>query len=216
MSNAIERCQATPKAVALLGCAGAAGFAGTRAFASPVARAWIAVSRPAAAPDRLVGSVVVLLCAVVLAVTLLWLAASTVVCLHDLRRDAPFHDRPRTFRPQFVRALLALTLSSLVTVAGPGAQADRRPELPRALDGLPLPDLPYGGVQTHLVRSGESLWSIASNALPRATDTAVSRVWPRLYHLNRGRIGPDPGLIRPGTTLRLPPGIPATTRGATR
>ena len=218
MSNNDEHSLAPPiAAVLLIGATGGA-LAAVLLLAPLVERAWLASVRPGDAPQRLVENVVVLLCAVVLGATMVWLAASTVVCLLDVRRTGtPMQERAGAFRPRFLRALLALTLSSLVATAGPGAGADRKPELPRALVGLTLPDLPYGGVRTHQVHHGESLWSITSDALPtQATVKAIGRAWPRLYRLNRARIGADPNLIQPGTTLRLPPAIPAPTRGVTR
>lgn len=55
------------------------------------------------------------------------------------------------------------------------------------------------------VRAGDSLWSIAGHQLgPNATKARVQQEWPRWYAANRQLIGPDPDLIRPGTTLRIP------------
>jgi nucleoid-associated protein YgaU len=84
------------------------------------------------------------------------------------------------------------------------------------LSGLPLPDravapphlhrhLTLAGDRSVVVRSGDSLWSIARDDLgPQATDRAVTARWHAVYAANRIRIGPDPDLIEPGQRLRLP------------
>jgi hypothetical protein len=61
------------------------------------------------------------------------------------------------------------------------------------------------GRHIHVVRPGESLWSIATALLPRGADDAVivAEVH-RLWRLNSARIGTgDPSLIYAGTRLRL-------------
>jgi hypothetical protein len=56
------------------------------------------------------------------------------------------------------------------------------------------------------VRSGDSLWSIAASRLPRSAGPGeVDRAWRAVYAANRAEVGPDPGLIRPGQRLHLPP-----------
>lgn len=56
-----------------------------------------------------------------------------------------------------------------------------------------------------VVRPGETLWSIAADHLGgRAAPWEVAAEWPRWYRDNRDRIGPDPGLLLPGTVLRPP------------
>lgn len=58
-----------------------------------------------------------------------------------------------------------------------------------------------------VVRRGDTLWGIAASRLGRGTPPAqVARAWPRWYAANRGVVGPDPGLIRPGQRLAPPPG----------
>lgn len=49
----------------------------------------------------------------------------------------------------------------------------------------------------HVVKRGESLWTIARRHYGRASQ------WPRLYRLNRDLIGANPSVIRPGIRLRL-------------
>lgn len=57
----------------------------------------------------------------------------------------------------------------------------------------------------HVVRPGDSLWSIARAHLgPQATDTEVAAEWPRWYATNRAVIGADPHLIHPGQHLLAP------------
>ena len=58
---------------------------------------------------------------------------------------------------------------------------------------------------THVVRPGETLWSIAALQLPvGARATEIARAWPSWYAVNRAVIGGDPNVIRPGQTLRAP------------
>lgn len=67
---------------------------------------------------------------------------------------------------------------------------------------------PRRTVATYVVRPGDSLWDISA-ALLNSTDPArLAAAWPRLYRLNAKTIGPDPGLIHPGTVLRLPASWP--------
>ncbi len=64
-----------------------------------------------------------------------------------------------------------------------------------------------------VVRTGDSLWSLAAARLPRSAGPAeVDRAWRELYAANRAAIGADPGLIRPGQRLQLPPPDGGTDR----
>jgi hypothetical protein len=60
-----------------------------------------------------------------------------------------------------------------------------------------------GVARTHIVRAGESLWSIASDLLgPGAAAAAIGREVQRLWELNKERIGTgDPDLLPVGTRL---------------
>ncbi len=62
------------------------------------------------------------------------------------------------------------------------------------------------GSATHLVRAGESLWTIAAARLdPNASKAEIARELARIWALNAEAIETgDPDLIRPGQTLRLP------------
>jgi hypothetical protein len=61
------------------------------------------------------------------------------------------------------------------------------------------------GRDSHTVRAGECLWSIAEAVLPAgASEAQISAEVSRLWRLNAGRIGTgDPSLIMVGTVLRL-------------
>ncbi len=60
----------------------------------------------------------------------------------------------------------------------------------------------------HVVRRGESLWSIAAGALRAsglpAGEHDIAAAWPRLYEANADLVGPDPDLILPGQELHIP------------
>ncbi len=128
-------------------------------------------------------------------------------------------------------ALSALTGPALATPPGTGPDGDGAPAQPVALvlDGLPLPDRaavtgPHPATSTStspatsastdppvrvVVHPGDSLWALAAASLggerPGAPDpVAVTARWHAIYALNRAALGPDPDLILPGTTLRIP------------
>jgi hypothetical protein len=83
-----------------------------------------------------------------------------------------------------------------------------------------VPDRPTSGAPTrythlqtgqlaraasHVVKPGDSLWSIAAAELgPDATDDTIAGRWPQWYAANRQLIGPDPNLILPGQVLNPP------------
>jgi len=102
-------------------------------------------------------------------------------------------------------APVAATAASPAPVESAIAASDDFPPL----TGLPLPDLPETAARSPLrppelivVRPGDSLWSIAARTgPPDATDAETARRVARLYADNRDRIGEDPDLIHPGTTL---------------
>lgn len=68
--------------------------------------------------------------------------------------------------------------------------------------------------RTVRVEVGDSLWTLAARDLTnrhiRARPAAVDGAWRRWYAANRAVIGPDPGLLRPGELLLVPPPGPPT------
>jgi nucleoid-associated protein YgaU len=57
----------------------------------------------------------------------------------------------------------------------------------------------------YVVRRGDTLWAIAARHLPpTATVVDVDRSWREWWRANRGVIGSDPNLIRPGQELAQP------------
>jgi nucleoid-associated protein YgaU len=62
-----------------------------------------------------------------------------------------------------------------------------------------------GAADTYVVRSGDSLWSIAAAHLGEHAATAeVARAWPEWHRANRALLGPNPHLIHPGQLLHVP------------
>jgi nucleoid-associated protein YgaU len=61
----------------------------------------------------------------------------------------------------------------------------------------------------HVVRAGESLWSIAEDLLGRGASTEqIARAVERLWKLNAERIGSgDPDVIVSGQQLGIPRGL---------
>lgn len=159
----------------------------------------------------------------------LWLLALLVV--HDVLRGRTVRDGvPRAVR----RVVLAACGLSLATgLAAPAYAGEPGPPPVRAaasqaLVGLPLPDRTttttqwLGSLADHRtpahrpaavtdatdtvrVSPGDSLWSLAEQSLPpHATPAQVERRWREIYAANRGVVGADPDLIRPGQRLALP------------
>ena len=106
--------------------------------------------------------------------------------------------------PRLIRAAVFTTVSGTLAIGPAHADSD--------LDGLPFPDraattepIPASTGGHHVVQAGESLWTIAADALPPEAATAqvasTSRAW---YEENRSTIGPDADLILPGQNLAEP------------
>lgn len=159
-----------------------------------------------------------------------WLIAAGALITMDVLRGHR-RARPRLAMPGgWQRMLVALLGAGVVWLpatshAHDGAVDPPAPAGPvsAGLDGLRLPDRPYGagaGPQvsprpaTYVVEPGDTLWSVARRHLGRrATDAEVAMAWPRWYRANSTVIGADPDLIVPGTVLRSPgpPTAPART-----
>jgi len=110
----------------------------------------------------------------------------------------------RVLTPRMLRAALFTTVSGTLAIAPAHAAGE--------LDGLPFPDrgttaepiaVSTGG--HHVVQAGESLWTIATDALPpEATAAQVASTCAAWYDANRVAIGPDPDLIHPAQQLTAP------------
>ena len=105
------------------------------------------------------------------------------------------------------------TAPTAPTGDAPGSPAD--PTSPPTTPAPPTTTPPTSsGPGAVVVAPGDSLWSIASDALSRSGESAppakVAAAWPAWYAANRAAIGPDPGLLHPGTHLTAP-----TTDGST-
>lgn len=145
--------------------------------------------------------------AVVVALWVLWCGVVLLVALVN-------RDLAARLLPPLLRGIL--TASTCVATAVPASALP-----PRPLDGLRLPDRPDTGAvrftaatrdkppadRTYLVRSGDSLWSIARTFEPDANDAAVATAVAGWYAANLRTIGPNPDLIQPGQRL-TPPGAP--------
>lgn len=65
-----------------------------------------------------------------------------------------------------------------------------------------------GAERTATVRPGDTLWDLAAAQLGSgATDWEIAQQWPHWHRHNLDRIGPEPGALRPGTVLRVPPPV---------
>lgn len=168
-----------------------------------------------------------------------WLAAVTFLTVLETLTGASWAAL-RRISPLVVRRFVLVSVGATVgaatsltpAAAGP-PDADSSPRTGSGavarLSGLPLPDRVTGGPATqaaggkgrsadrrYVVRTGESLWSIADALAPATAGPGlVDAAWRALYRTNRDSLGSDPDLILPGTTLRLPPLLrPDTTSTA--
>lgn len=109
---------------------------------------------------------------------------------------------------------------------GPRAPSPPRPDprwLPSPVPAPPgalvqpqlRPELPEDGGRQVTVRPSDSLWSLCAEELgPLASDVDIATAWPELYRINRSVIGPDPGLLRPGQVLVIPPSLSSSSPSA--
>jgi nucleoid-associated protein YgaU len=63
---------------------------------------------------------------------------------------------------------------------------------------------PAGCQVTHVVRAGESLWSISAAQSGTTRPRTVAPAWRALYAANRAAVGPNPSYLEVGTRLCLP------------
>jgi hypothetical protein len=112
-------------------------------------------------------------------------------------------ERSRQQRPAAVRVTLpAAAVAQPAPVDTTTAQAPVEATAPPKADNSGPP--PSLGNDTHTVRRGESLWTIASDLLGNsATVSEIAAESNRIYNLNRDRIGDDPDVLIIGTVLRL-------------
>jgi hypothetical protein len=209
----------------LAGCAGLTGTAWWLA-AGPLLRL-LRTADPARLPlqDVLLG-----LCSAVLLGCVAWLVATTTLTLtaYVARSAAPRNRHVAALGravdrrcPRVTRLLVGTALGvALTTAVATPALAD--PPGPRGLTGLALPDRTTGSALSAAARTvalrhaspaprvvvvhpGDSLWTIAARLLPgHASDADISDAWHRLRRRNTDRLGPDPDLILPGTSLEVP------------
>jgi hypothetical protein len=108
--------------------------------------------------------------------------------------------------PPSLRRLLLTGLGVALVGAGPVQAPASAVEQPP----LPVPARPVGTAQAHpetdlVVRTGDTLWQLASNRLrTSASPRDVATLVEDLHRHNRKVIGPDPDLIRPGQRLAVP------------
>ena len=109
--------------------------------------------------------------------------------------------------PRSLRRLLLTGLGVALVGAGPvQPQATASAQPP-----LPVPARPVGSVHADprpglVVHPGDTLWQLAADRLrSSASPGEVAALVHDLHHRNRGVIGPDPDLIRPGQRLAVPP-----------
>ena len=61
------------------------------------------------------------------------------------------------------------------------------------------------GRDKHVVKAGDTLWSIAARALGTDDMRRIARYLPNIHRVNRQTIGANPDRIFPGQILELPP-----------
>jgi nucleoid-associated protein YgaU len=156
-------------------------------------------ARQPAGPDQAI--VRLCLAALAAAAVVAWLQGTAGVV--DAWRDAP-RSGSRGLRRL---ALAACGVALAATLAAPASATSGRTP-PDPLSGLPLPERAQGTARAPdrsvVVRPGDSLWALAERDLgSRATDLRVGEHWHAIYRRNRGVIGADPDLIRPGQVLKI-------------
>ena len=157
-------------------------------------------------------------CAVAFLVTAAWLwVLTTGTVAGALRGRAPVAGAGVVRR----LVLLACGVAVVAGTAAPVAAAGGGDQ--GSVAGLRLPDRPVGAPHSrtvdrpappthrvargadagvHVVRPGESLWSVAEQVSRPGAD--LDAAWRAIWDANREVVGDDPDLILPGQRLRLP------------
>ena len=101
------------------------------------------------------------------------------------------------------------------SAASPSETPRARATAPSRVLPTPARPAPAGpsAADTVVVRTGDTLWSLAESSLRTAgaadpSDRQVAQAWPQWWAANRAVIGDDPDLLLPGTVLRPPAGAP--------
>jgi hypothetical protein len=183
--------------------------AAASALATP--DAWASVG--AATGPEGIADVVVAGCATVLAVALAWLWVVTTATVADLLRGTPRPGGGATRRLVLVACGAAVVAGTTVPAVASGGEGRE------LLVGLSLPERAVAPARPHhppppvaqpaaaagdtyVVRTGDSLWSIARAHPVPGTD--IDGRWRSIWAANRDLVGDDPDLILPGQALRLP------------
>lgn len=166
-----------------------------------------------ARPDRF-EDLLVLAASWLLAGALCWLCVLLLAVLVEALSAGRWQPARWTGAPlAWRRALLAVVVGTLAVLGVAPAQADSAGRAPTgtAIEGLPLPARPSGGlppaaeVAEHVVVApGDSLWAIARQVEPATDDAGLAALVQRIHQLNRAVIGADPDQIHPGQRLLLP------------
>lgn len=146
------------------------------------------------------------LCLGALLATVAWGWLQGLAAVIDTWRGSAGSGRPGAVRRVVLAACGVAVVSVLATQA---ADAETGHPGPDVLTGLPLPERAVGPSHVRarvvVVRGGDTLWALAAAELPpRASAADITDRWQLIYRRNRGVIGADPDLIRPGQLLRLP------------
>lgn len=205
----------------------AALAAALAAAPAAVPAAWPLARATGGAGSAEFADLLVTACATALLLALVWLWVVTTVTVAELLTGRLRAGGGTTRR----LVLLACGAAALAGTTAPALAADDGSSL---LAGLSLPERSVTTSQVHhrpapaeraprtvstrstprprvhLVRPGESLWSIAEAAFPTGDP---DRGWRAIWAANRELIGDDPDLILPGQQLRLPGNTDADTPG---
>ena len=166
-----------------------------------LARALSDVGPPRSTDESLVG-----LCLVALVASVAWGWLQGLAAVVEAWRGSAGPARTGVVRRM---VLAACGVAAAGLLAAPPADAGTGQPGPDVLTGLPLPERAVGPAHATdrvvTIRRGDTLWALAAAELPpRASKAEITDRWRAIYRRNRGVIGADPDLIRPGQLLRLP------------